>query len=159
VTTTRNSFAAGQVPSWGVQGEPQSNANWANYRHFVITHDALLYQPRELANVLAHELGHLLSLNHPFSQLTDRSCPAVDVDGIGDTRRYDVLTYTDLGSQVSNGVPVRLYRGCQGGEFVEANIMGYTTFHSSTFTHDQRRRMRYQLDWAYLYPTPINQTR
>ena len=39
------------------------------------------------------------------------------------------------------------------------NLMGYTTYHSKSFTYSQRQRMQYQLAWAYLYPTPINQGR
>lgn len=152
-------FAQGNVPAWGTVGATNTNSHWAQTSHFVMSHDALMYQPRELANVLAHELGHLLSLGHPFSQRADRTCPSRDPDGIDDTPIYDVLTYKDLSSLVVNGVPVRLYDGCNGRPFLEMNLMGYTAFHSKSFTYSQRQHMQYQLAWAYLYPTPINQGR
>ena len=159
VSISSTQYAQGQVPAWGTLGSTNQNALWQTSGKFAISHDAATYQPRELANVLAHEIGHLLSLQHTFSQRSDRACPSLDPDGVVDTPIYDVLTYTDQSTFSVNGIPVRQYDGCAGRTMFEVNLMGYTTYHSKSFTYSQRQRMQYTLAWAYLYPTPINQGR
>ncbi len=95
-------------------------------------------------SILIHEIGHILNLYHTF----DPSCE-VDSDFCVDTQYYK-RSYED-------DTPFGLQRTpCIGEKFVGVNYMDYWPNEYTTFTYDQRERVRQTIELCPFLPTPRN---
>jgi len=90
--------------------------------------------------VLAHEFGHLLSLLHNF----DLGC-----EDHGD---YVLDTYHYTRDENNNGSVVT---NCEDNSVRLSNIMDYSG-NGTTFTYDQRERIRVMIEYGLFIPTPNN---
>jgi hypothetical protein len=81
---------------------------------------------------LAHEIGHMLGLYHPFGDMFP-SNQCIDGDFCPDTETHLVVP-TGLST-------VNILKNCENQTFYSANIMDYLV-NDNSFTYDQRERMR-----------------
>lgn len=86
-------------------------------------------------STLAHEIGHMLALLHPFEQ-NSNGFECIDGDYCPDTETY--LIDATNSPFVS---PSNIVQNCQQQTFFSVNIMDYVDRRNS-FTFDQRERMR-----------------
>ncbi|MHA7130133.1 M43 family zinc metalloprotease [Algoriphagus namhaensis] len=100
--------------------------------------------------VLAHELGHFLSLNHVFSEALVRPCADADSDLIGDTEHY---------VNIPENVQGWFRRKCDGTKFFSTNYMDYHAGPKNSFTLGQVQRMNFVLENAFYLPTRRNNAR
>ncbi len=117
-----------------------------------------VYNMYDLGETLAHELGHYLGLNHPYSETYDKlgtynTCD--DTDHCADTPSYnryayeEVMFYTNMNYIFTDEQIEELsFRtSCEDDStFRSTNIMDYAIGDSNAFTAEQRERMRYILE-------------
>ncbi len=105
------------------------------------------------SSTLAHEVGHVLGLNHVFDGNGDehKSCSTTDPDYCADTPYYDRAAYMD------NYRSLRQRRtACDGTAFVSTNIMDYYLGYENSFTRNQRDRIQHTLNYGRWLPSPAN---
>ena len=148
----------------------------ANYNHAVVINSNAFEQRvysrtflgKELINqTLAHELGHYLALQHPFSEVKSEgsinldSCE--DTDFCEDTPSYNRLAYDRLmrdmigqGGYSSTMLVGLLSRtDCKSqARFISMNIMDYDVSYADRFTPNQQQRMRSALYYSPTLPGP-----
>jgi hypothetical protein len=113
---------------------------WTMFENYVLDYPyATVMSDNEMGNVndatLAHEIGHMLALYHPFDR-TGQGQGCFDGDFCLDTETHLVDASNSLFTSPSN-----IQENCQEETFYSANIMDYVTQRNS-FTYDQRERIR-----------------
>lgn len=105
------------------------------------------------SNTLAHEVGHVLGLEHVFDGNGDEhnGCSTVDPDYCADTPFYDRNIYMDNYRSMQ-----QRRTACDGSTFESTNHMDYYISYANSFTRLQRDRMRHTLNYGLWIPTPFN---
>lgn len=106
--------------------------------------------------ILAHEAGHLLGLEHVFAGngSTFNGCPASDPDYCSDTRYYN---RDDYAKSITTNFSDRYKRNSCTNEIYEAtNFMDYYYCYNNSFTLEQSKRVRHAVNYGLWLPTPSN---
>ena len=96
-------------------------------------------------SVLAHEIGHLLALEHTWVSEGSTSC--FNNDHVNDTQDY---------INTSSSLDGDFRIDCVDKRFLSTNFMDYNAGNYNSFTYDQRVRMRSVNDHALFFPRESN---
>lgn len=119
----------------------------------------------DMAQAMAHELGHYLGLFHTFSEVKTATGTAdadscADTDYCTDTHTYNRTDYTSylttlgaLGNLTWQKAVTR-YDCVDRSRYMSYNIMDYNYSYFDTFTPEQKARCRWVLYYSPLIPGP-----
>lgn len=88
--------------------------------------------------VLAHEIGHYLSLAHTF--------------GVNDCSENDFVEDTQNYVNIESNLLQNQRISCDESVFLSTNFMDYNQGNYNTFTFDQRERMHFVYEYALFFP-------
>lgn len=143
VMDIKSDFSFAYLPALRDQSRPNDMAGTLNYPYSAVVNIEALD-----SHILAHELGHMLGLSHPFASEEDIVC--TNLDQIEDTQDY-LNTPENL-----NGA-FRI--NCSGDRFFSTNIMDHNFGAKNSFTLGQVERMNFVLENAFFLPTAKNNLR
>lgn len=107
----------------------------------------------EIVEIMAHEFGHYLGLEHAFSA---EGC-GEDTDYCSDTPNYNRAAYMEWLQKYEAIYPdekLRRRTACDGLEYESDNIMDYYYSKRDCFTPEQKQRVRHVLTYSPLLPGP-----
>ncbi|WP_221391092.1 M43 family zinc metalloprotease [Dyadobacter sp. NIV53] len=152
-------FPSVTVPMEGFGVVPAGTTPFFPYGIFLNgNHVDLNFDGGRTEEILAHEAGHLLGLDHVFdgSNSEFNVCPSFDPDYCSDTPYYNRYAYNHNDFNYDQ----RYNRtSCDGIGYVSTNFMDYYYSHNNSFTADQMKRVRHTINYGLWLPTPYNGTR